>query len=69
MAEEIGDRLLGRVHPLKWKCTNECRRLTSGEMESSFGDKVAIKKKTWRISELALTTLVQGMAMCIMMSH
>ena len=25
MADEIGDRHHNSMHPLKWKCTNECR--------------------------------------------
>ena len=56
VAEEIGDRHLIRMRPLKWKCTNECRLLTSGEMEAVLGTKLLFQKKTWRISELALTT-------------
>ena len=56
VAEEIGDRHLIRMRPLKWKCTNECRLLTSGEMEAVLGTKLLFQKKTWRISEQALTT-------------
>ena len=37
MADEIGDRHLVRMCLLKWKCTNECRLLTSGEMEAVLG--------------------------------
>eukprot|EP00731_Ephydatia_muelleri_P018678 Em0011g718a len=33
VAEEIGDRDKDTMHPLKWKCTNECRKLTSEEVE------------------------------------
>ena len=43
------------MRPLKWKCTNECWLLTSGEMEAVLGTKLLLKK-TWKISELALTT-------------
>ena len=32
VAEEIGDRDKDNMHPLKWKCTNECRKLTSEEV-------------------------------------
>ena len=32
VAEEIGDRDKDTMHPLKWKCTNECRKLTSEEV-------------------------------------
>ena len=32
MAEEIGDRDKDTMHLLKWKCTNECRKLTSEEV-------------------------------------
>ena len=32
MAEEIGGRDKDTMHPLKWKCTNECRKLTSEEV-------------------------------------
>ena len=42
VAEEIGDRHLMR--PLKWKCTNECRLLTSGEMEAVLGTKLLFQK-------------------------
>ena len=31
VAEEIGDRDKDTMHPLKWKCTNECHKLTSEE--------------------------------------
>ena len=68
VADEIGDRHFIRMRPLKWKCTNECRLLTSGEMEAVLGTKLLFQK-VWRISELALTTLMQGVAMCITMSH
>ncbi|KAL5502386.1 hypothetical protein EMCRGX_G009152 [Ephydatia muelleri] len=33
VAEEIGDRDKDTMRPLKWKCTNECRKLTSEEVE------------------------------------
>ena len=32
MSEEIGDRDKVTMRPLKWKCTNECRNLTSEEV-------------------------------------
>ena len=32
VAEEIGDRDKDTMHPLKWKGTNECRKLTSEEV-------------------------------------
>ena len=32
VAEETGDRDKDTMHPLKWKCTNECRKLTSEEV-------------------------------------
>ena len=44
VAEEIGDRHLIRMRPLKWKCTNECRLLTSGEMEAVLGTKLLFQK-------------------------
>ena len=44
VAEEIGDRHLVRMRPLKWKCTNECRLLTSGEMEAVLGTKLLFQK-------------------------
>ena len=44
MAEEIGDRHLIRMRPLKWKCTNECRLLASGEMEAVLGTKLLFQK-------------------------
>ena len=33
MAEEIGDRHCGSMHPLKWKCTKKFRLLTSCEID------------------------------------
>ena len=33
VAEEIGDRDKDTMRPLQWKCTNECRKLTSEEVE------------------------------------
>ena len=44
MAEEIGDRHLIRMRPLKWKCTNECRLLTSCEIEAVLGTKLLFQK-------------------------
>ena len=44
MADEIGDRHFVRMRPLKWKCTNECRLLTSGEMEAVLGTKLLFQK-------------------------
>ena len=38
VAEEIGDRDKDTMHPLKWKCTNECRSSISVE------DKVTVPK-------------------------
>ena len=38
VAEEIGDRDKDTMRPLKFKCTNECRKLTSEEVE----DKVTV---------------------------
>ena len=32
VAEEIGDRDKDTMLPLKWKCTNECGKLTSEEV-------------------------------------
>ena len=32
VSEEIGDRDKVTMRPLKWKCTNECRNLTSEEV-------------------------------------
>ena len=32
VAEEIGDRDKDTMHPLKWKYTNECHKLTSEEI-------------------------------------
>ena len=32
------------MRPLKWKCTNECRLLTSGEMEAVLGTKLLFQK-------------------------
>ena len=40
------------MRPLKWKCTNECRLLTSGEMDAVLGTKLLFQKNM----ELALTT-------------
>ena len=42
VAEEIGDRNKDTMHPLKWKCTNECRKLTSEEVELVVSDKVTV---------------------------
>ena len=44
MADEIGDRHFVCMRPLKWKCTNECRLLTSGEMEAVMGTKLLFQK-------------------------
>ena len=41
MADEIGDMHHNSMRPLKWKCTNECRLLTS---ISCIGDKGTISK-------------------------
>ena len=32
------------MRPLKWKCTNECRLLTSGEMKAVLGTKLLFQK-------------------------
>ena len=40
------------MRPLKWKCTNECRLLTSGEMEAVLGTKLLFQKNM----ELTLKT-------------
>ena len=32
------------MRPLKWKCTNECRLLTSGEIEAVLGTKLLFQK-------------------------
>ena len=44
MADEIGDQHFVRVRPLKWKCTNECWLLTSGEIEAVLGTKLLFQK-------------------------
>ncbi|KAL5497335.1 hypothetical protein EMCRGX_G013796 [Ephydatia muelleri] len=44
VADEIEDRHFVRMRPLKWKCTNECRLLTSGEMEAVLGTKLLFQK-------------------------
>ena len=44
VADEIGDRHFVRMCPLKWKCTKECRLLTSGEMEAVLGTKLLFQK-------------------------
>ena len=41
MADKIDDRHHNSMHPLKWKCTNECRLLTN---RSCIGDKGIISK-------------------------
>ena len=44
VAEEIGDRHVFRMPPLKWKCTDECRLLSSGEMEAVLATKLLFQK-------------------------
>ena len=42
MAEEVGDRHCG---PLRWKCTKECRLLTSCETDIVMGTKVLLNAR------------------------
>ena len=44
----------------------ECKLLTSSEMEAVLGTKLLLQKSI-EDAELALTTLIQGVAMCITM--
>ena len=53
MAEEIKDRDKVTMHPLKWKCTNECRKLTSEE--------VAIVLKTNSLFQNSIEDLRAGL--------
>ena len=55
VAEEIGDRHLIRMRPLKWKCTMSVGCLLVVKWKQFWGQSCYFKK-TWRISELALTT-------------
>ena len=55
VADEIGHRHFVRMCLLKWKCTNECRLLTSGEMEAVLGTKLLFQKKMEDL-RAALTT-------------
>ena len=53
MAEEIGDRDKDTMHPLKWKCTKECRMLTSEEVA------IVLRTKSW--SKCPLKTFELGL--------
>eukprot|EP00731_Ephydatia_muelleri_P007978 Em0004g316a len=53
MAEEIKDRDKVTMRPLKWKCTNECRKLTSEE--------VAIVLKTNSLFQKSIEDLRAGL--------
>ena len=44
VAEEIKDRDKVTMRPLKWKCTNECRKLTSEEVATSVKNKFIVPK-------------------------
>ena len=46
VAEEVGDRHCGSMRPLKWKCTRQCRLLTSCEMDIVLGTKELFHKCT-----------------------
>ncbi|KAL5469161.1 hypothetical protein EMCRGX_G030373 [Ephydatia muelleri] len=53
VAEEIGDRDKDTMRPLKWKCTNECRKLTSEE--------VALALRTKSLFQLSIEDLRAGL--------
>ena len=53
MSEEIGDRDKITMRPLKWKCTNECRNLTSEE--------VAIVLRTKSLFQMSIEDLRAGL--------
>ena len=53
MAKEIKDRDKVTMRPLKWKCTNECRKLTSEE--------VAIVLKTNSLFQKSIEDLRAGL--------
>ena len=53
VAEEIGDRDKDTMRPLKWKCTNECRKLTSEE--------VALVLRTKSLFQLSIEDLRAGL--------
>ena len=46
VAEEVGNMHCGSMHPLKWKCTKECRLLTKHEMDILLGTKVLFQQCT-----------------------
>ena len=64
VAEEIKDRDKVTMRPLKWKCTNECRKLTSEEVAIVLKTNSLFQKSI----ELGLMLLIQGVVMFIMMS-
>ena len=53
VTEEIGDRDKDTMRPLKWKCTNECRKLTSEE--------VALVLRTKSLFQLSIEDLRAGL--------
>ena len=53
VAEEIGDRDKDTMRPLKWKCTNECRKLTSEE--------VALVLRTKSLFQMSIEDLRAGL--------
>ena len=53
VAEEIGDRDKDTMRPLKWKCTNECRKLTSEE--------VALVVRTKSLFQMSIEDLRAGL--------
>ena len=53
MSEEIGDRDKVTMRPLKWKCTSECRNLTSEE--------VAIVLRTKSLFQMSIEDLRAGL--------
>ena len=53
VSEEIGDRDKVTMRPLKWKCTNQCRNLTSEE--------VAIVLRTKSLFQMSIEDLRAGL--------
>ena len=53
VAEEIGDRDKDTMRPLKWNCTNECRKLTSEE--------VALVLRTKSLFQMSIEDLRAGL--------
>ena len=53
VSEEIGDRDKVTMRPLKWKCTNECRNLTSEE--------VTIVRRTKSLFQMCIEDLRAGL--------